>query len=87
MALAKGPAAPHPHDVFWSGLLAFGGIVTVLGGTLTGLAKPSTGPFDLWTYPATVVAYFDVALALIGLALCSQTNTTPKKMYPVRLEL
>ena len=66
MALDKGPAAPHPHNVFWTGLLAFGGTVTALGSTLTGLAKPSSGPFDLWTYPATVVAYFGVTLALIG---------------------
>jgi hypothetical protein len=67
MADSGEPEAPHPHNVHWTGLLAFGGIVTVLGAAITGFAKPSTGSFNFWTYPSTYVAYFGLLLAFVGL--------------------
>jgi hypothetical protein len=39
-----------------------------LCGVLTGLAKPSSGSFDLWIYPSTVVAYGLLALAVLAFA-------------------
>ena len=67
MSTSGGQQEPHPHNVHWTGLIAFGGIVTVLGAAVTGFAKPSVGYFDYWTYPTTFMAYLGLALAFVGL--------------------
>lgn len=47
--------------------MAVGGALAAIGGEITNSARPSKGPFNPWTYPAMLIAYFGLLVVVVGL--------------------
>jgi hypothetical protein len=47
--------------------MIFGGVLAALGAAVTNSARPSTGSFNPWTYPAMILGYIGLFLAVAGI--------------------